>query len=75
MKFSEYRTGLYYYVVPRRSDKTEECVSDYCFVTTVANNKSIFTRREIEGADRACNLYIKLGRPGQRRFEQIVGSG
>ena len=48
---------------------------NYCLVTTVANNKSIFNRKEIDVADKALNLYILIGRPGERRFKQVVSSG
>ena len=47
-------------------------VIDYSFVSTVANNKAQFPRREIEGADKARALYRKIGRPSQHQFEQIL---
>ena len=47
---------------------------DYCLVTTIANNKSIFTRREIEAKEKVRSLYILLGRPGERKFEQVISS-
>ena len=74
MKFMEFRNGLYFYNVPKRNN-TKAHISDYLFVTTVENNKSIFTRRKIQGADKARNLYIKLGRPGQHCFEDLLGNG
>ena len=54
MKFIEYGSGLYYHdaaaaVQPNSNEK----VIDYSFVSTVANNKAQFPRREIEGADKA----------------------
>ena len=73
MKFMEFKNGLYFYDIPKRNN-TKAHVSDYSFVTTVENNKSIFTCREIQGADKARNFYIKLGRPGQCRFEDLLGS-
>jgi hypothetical protein len=47
-------------------------VIHYSFVSTVANNKAQFPRREIEGADKARALYRKIGRPSQHQFEQIL---
>ena len=32
----------------------------------------MFTRREIEAADKAKELYALIGRPGQSKFERIV---
>jgi len=73
MKFIEYRSGLYYHdaaaAVQPNSNKN---VIDYSFVSTVANNKAQFPRREIEGADKARALYRKIGRPSQQQFEQIL---
>ena len=75
MKFSEYKSGLYYYEVPVAKDcKLKSFVIDYCFVTTVAGNKKMFTRREVEGANRARKLYTLIGRPGHKRFERIIGN-
>ena len=74
MKFQQYGSGLYYYdaSVNKRTNNTNEDVSTYCFVETVANNKKLFTRRELESAEQARQLYIKLGRPGQQLFESIL---
>ena len=73
MKFTEFKNRLYFYDVPN-CNNTKAHVSDYSFVTTVENNKSIFTHREIQGADKARDLYVKLGRPGQSHFEDLLGS-
>ena len=73
IKFTEYSSGLYYYEVPKKKkDKLDIELDDYCFVTTVTQNKKMFTRREIEAADRARDLYAKIGRPSQERFEKIL---
>jgi hypothetical protein len=34
----------------------------------------MFHRREIEGADKARDLYVKLGRPSQQRFEYLLAN-
>ena len=70
MKFLEYKSELYYYeVLVAKTDKLNTFVTDYCFVTTVAGNKKMFTRREVEGANRARKSYTLIGRPGHNRFE------
>jgi hypothetical protein len=74
MKFREYRTGLYYYDASAITNDTRTPVTDYCFVQTVQANKRMFHRREIEGADRARNLYVKLGRPSQQHFEHLLAN-
>jgi hypothetical protein len=58
MQFKEYHSGLYYF--------------DYLFLNTVADNQSMYTRREIEGADRARALYKKIGRPSEQEFTEIL---
>lgn len=75
MKFHEYQTGLYYHdVAVERKKVSNNDVIDYSFVNTVAGNKERFHRREIEGADRARELYKKIGRPSQKQFEHILSS-
>jgi hypothetical protein len=57
MKCSEYKNGLYYHDAAVAAPKTNVApVIDYSFVTTVAANKKFFTRREIEGANKAREL-------------------
>jgi len=71
MKFIEYRSGLYYHnAAAAVQSNSNENVIDYSFVSTVANKKAQFPRREIEGADKARVLYRKIGRPSQQQFEQ-----
>ena len=69
MKFLEYKTGLYYYDVATSNPPSNEPVSPYCLVQTVADKKAVYHRREIEGADKARELYVRLGRPSQKHFE------
>jgi hypothetical protein len=62
MKFSEYKTDLYYHDAAAAAPKTNvDPVIDYSFVTTVIDNKKLFTRREIEGANKARELSKKNG--------------
>ena len=74
MKFQEHKNGLYYYYVPKVNCILDNTVSDYCFVNTVANNKVMFTRREVQAAERAREIYALIGRPGQQTFEHIVSN-
>jgi len=61
MKFSEYKTGLYYHDAAAAAPETIVApVIDYSFVTTVIDNKKLFTRREIEGANKARELSKKI---------------
>jgi hypothetical protein len=58
MTFKEYKSGLYYYNAdPKQSNTTNA----YLFLNTVAGNKGNYTRRKIEGADKARALYKKIG--------------
>ena len=71
MEFFEYRTGLYYYEVPmKKDDKLNDNTNTYCFVTTVANNKIMFTRREIQDSDKAKELHAKISRLEQQIFDK-----
>jgi hypothetical protein len=75
MKFQEYTTGLYYYdtlAVAEPPHSTSFDVNDYLFLHTVAGNQRAFTRREIQGADRARDLYRKLGRSSEQEFMDIL---
>lgn len=71
MKFREFHSGLYYFDVAT-SKPTSANVSPYCLVQTVASIKSMYHRREIEAADRARELYVRLGRPSQKHFEFLL---
>jgi hypothetical protein len=73
MKFREYQTGLYYFDATITND-TYPTVTDYSFVQTVKQNKSMFHRRKIEGANKARDLYVKRGRPSQQRFEYLLAN-
>jgi hypothetical protein len=57
MTFKEYKSGLYYYNAGPKHSNTSDV---YLFLNTVAENKGNYTRREIEGANRARALYKKI---------------
>jgi hypothetical protein len=67
MKFIEYRSGLYFHdAAAAVQPNSNENVIDYFFVSTVTNNKAQFSRRKIEGADKALALYRQIGRSSQQ---------
>jgi Reverse transcriptase (RNA-dependent DNA polymerase) len=68
MKFLEYANGLYFH-------DPEAPTSDFTFVSTVQQNKQLFTNREVTNADAALALHQKLGRPSQQVFENILKTG
>jgi hypothetical protein len=69
MTFKEYKSGPYYYnTAPKQSNTTNA----YLFLNTVAGNKGNYTRREIEGANKARALYKKIGRPSEKEFNDIL---
>jgi Zinc knuckle len=70
MKFVEHESGLYVY----DSINTSESVNAYTMVSTVAEQKKMFSRREIKAADEARVLYRKIGRPDEAEFQHILRS-
>jgi Zinc knuckle len=70
MKFTEHSDGLFYYDTCLPSANVS--LKKFTFVETVSQNKSVFVAREIEAADRARELYRKLGRPSQKQFEDVI---
>ena len=73
MKFLEYSSGLYYFDASQNSPNTSSSIVEaYIFLNTVAGNKERFTRYKIEGADRARDLYRKLGHPSEQQFMDIL---
>ena len=67
MKFVEHASGLYVFA-PNNNDP----VTAYTLVSTVAENKKLFTAREIKDADAARALYRKLGRPSEAEFQSVL---
>ena len=71
MKFAEHPSGLYIY----QRNPTNVPVtgySSYTMVSTVAEQKRLFSRREIKSADVARALYRKIGRPSEADFQRIL---
>jgi hypothetical protein len=72
MTFQEYSNGLYFYDAAARPNSTSTHQDDYLFLNTVASNKACYTRREIEGADKARALYRKLVYPSEPDYNTIL---
>jgi Zinc knuckle len=68
MKFVEHESGLYIY----RTNDTNNVVSAYTMLSSVMENKKLFTQREIHAADEARALYRKIGRPGEAEFQDLL---
>jgi hypothetical protein len=71
MIFTEFSSGLYYHDTAK-THNTNSTNTAYTLLNTVAGNKTLFTRREIEGADKARKLYQQLGRPSESFFQKIL---
>ena len=74
LRFIEHGNGLYL-LVPSVNPTTKTPSYNYSCMSTVADNRAVFTCREVEGADRARQLYRTIGRPSQRKFEAILDRG
>jgi hypothetical protein len=79
IRFKEHDSGLYLHDTTEGttaydsapSNDNEEVVG-YSYLETVADNKKAFTKRQINAADKARELYRKLGRPGAALFLDII---
>ena len=54
--------------------KTNDPVEAYTMLTTVAEQKKLFTKREVEAADVSRDLYRKIGRPSDAEFLNILSA-
>jgi hypothetical protein len=70
MKFIEHASGLYVY--DASNCFTNDSVTAYTLLSTVADQKKLFSRRQIDAADLARDLYRKLGRPSEAEFYSIL---
>ena len=62
MKFVESNSGLFYFET-NNNGKTKQSVTDYTLVQTVEENKSHYSRCNIEGADKSREIQEILGHP------------
>lgn len=68
MSFTEHPSGLY--VCSPYDSNT--IVTAYTMVSTVAQQKKMFSRREVQAADNACDLYRRIARPSNAEFQRIL---
>jgi len=68
MKFIKHESGLYVYAPP----VSHSGPTDYTMLSTVAEQKKLFSCREIQAADDARALYRKIGRPDEAEFQSIL---
>jgi hypothetical protein len=67
MKFVKHDSGLYVFL-----PNTNDTVTGYNLVSTIGENKRMFTQRKIRDADTAGELYRKLGRPSEAEFQSLL---
>jgi hypothetical protein len=65
MKFIESDSGLYYYDA---SSTNRHPLTMYTFLHTVSDNKSLYTTRQLKGADLAKRVYELVGQPSHVTF-------
>jgi hypothetical protein len=82
MEFRPSDAGLYYYDFEesrRRTRRMQQLEKENSSMTmvidTVEDRQRNFTKRELEGAEAARRLYVIVGRPGKKIFENMIRSG
>ena len=58
MKFKDYKSGLYYHDADGLNTTNE---GNHTFLITVSENRTMFTKRQIENADKPKALFWKIG--------------
>ena len=69
MKFSEHPSGLYVFA---GNGASKDKVIAYSMLTTVTEQKKMFSWREIKAADNARAFYRKLGRPNEAEYQALL---
>ena len=73
LRFQECSDGLYYLDTSTIAPKDNNVpVISYCNLQTVNSNKKYFSRREVQGADRARSLQQLLWWPSESDFKKLV---
>ena len=70
MRFKEHPLGLYVFA----TSGSNQQVTAYTTLSTgvLAEQKKLFSQREIKAADRARSLYRKIGRPDEAEFQALL---
>jgi len=61
MTFTEVDSGLYIF-----QDNIQQNI--FTFLTLISENRSNYSKRELQGADMARDLHLKIGYPGYQKF-------
>jgi hypothetical protein len=69
MKFFKHPLGLYVFTCNANTTNT---VTANTMVSTVAEQKKLFSQCKVDSADGTCELYQKLGRPNKAEFQSIL---
>jgi hypothetical protein len=78
MEFTPSKEGLYYYNFEnriKRGTEQKEKIANTMLVKTVEEVQRNYTKREIEAAEAACHLYVIMGHPSQKIFEEMLTEG
>jgi hypothetical protein len=70
LRFIESGNGLYYYDTAQ--SKARNTSSDYSFVSSVVENKTKYTNRQVNDADLAKRVYALVGRPSHATFIKMI---
>mmetsp|Transcript_25361 Transcript_25361/g.69903 ORF Transcript_25361/g.69903 Transcript_25361/m.69903 type:complete len:299 (+) Transcript_25361:426-1322(+) len=70
------RVGIRLYILDTEEhnlgNKVKHSPNAYNFLSTVSNNESHFSARQIQQANKALSLYRALGRPSEQKFYDIL---
>ena len=76
IKFLEYVDGLYYHDTSKNNDEVNPCPSstnkNISLLSTVDQNKSIFSKKQIKAANLARNFQQCMGWPSDKAFKQYI---
>ena len=72
-RFAKFVDGLYFHNPFGSTDnKNNDSIIDYSFAQTVAENKSFYTKRNLQGANTARTVQSQLGWPSTNHFKHSV---
>ena len=73
LEFFESSKGLFHYdATPEGCNLNSSAVTDYSFITTVAQNLRLYTVRQRRGIADAKRLYELIGRPSHATFVRMI---
>jgi hypothetical protein len=78
LEFIPLEEGLYHYdfnLSIKRKLEMEKKNEKVMVINTVENTKRNFMKKELEKADQARRLYVIVGRPSRKAFEEMIKAG